>query len=383
MDGANVARRFRRRTWPASIAVALAAVSLAGASCGSASAGLTSAKSNAVQPVCHPVKLPVAISRLTPKSYTVQGTLCTPGGTATPGTVQVLVPGATYNDVYWDFPYDPAKYSYVRAMLGAGYATLNFNPLGFGTSSHPLSALVSMQTQAYVVHQVIQAARNGTVGPRFTRVILVGHSMGTAVTWREAAAYHDEDGLISTGNSHLPSLTGVLLDSAMLYPAFLDPRFKRMHLDAGYLTSVPGKRGEMFYNRADASAAVIAEDEATKDTITVTYLATYSGEDVDLDTARIHVPVLTAVGQYDGLMCTSPGTGDCSTSSAYLRSEAPFYSPQSCLQAYVLPEAGHDIDLSLNNQLFFQVAQRWANRWVGSSGPLPAHNCDGVAGPAS
>ena len=379
--GVQVALRFGRRIWPASIAAVFAAVSLA-ASCSSATAGLTSAESTAAQPVCHPVKLPVGISSLTPESYTVRGTLCTPGGTATPATVQVLVPGATYSDVYWDFPYDPAKYSYERAMLGAGYATLNFDPLGFGISSHPLSALVSMQTQAYVVHQVIQAARNGIVGLKFPHVIVVAHSMGTAVAWREAAAYHDEDGLIATGNSHRPSLVKVLEDSAMLYPAFLDPRFKRSHLDPGYLTTVPGKRGELFYNRADASPAVIAEDEATKDTITAAYLVTYSGEDVDLDTSRIHVPVLTAVGQDDGLMCTSPGAGDCSTSSAYLRSEAPFYSPQSCLQAYVLPEAGHDIDLSLNNQLFFQVAERWANRWVGSSGPQPAHHCNGPVGPA-
>lgn len=374
----------RRRTWYASIASVFTLISLAVASCSNATADLSSSSSDAAaQPTCTPFSLPVAISNLTPKSYTVRGTLCTPSGTTTPETVQVLVAGATYSDVYWDFPYDPAKYSYVHAMLGAGYATLNFDPLGFGTSSHPQSALVNMQTEAYVVHQVVQAARNGVVGPKFSHVILVGHSMGTAVAWREAAAYQDIDGMIATGNSHHQSLVTTLKTPTLTYPAFMDSRFKVMGLDPGYFTTVPGKRVDVFYNAADASPAVIAKDEKTKDTVTLTYLTTYFGEDVDLDTSRIHVPVLIAAGQDDALMCTGLGADNCSNSSAFLRSEGPFYSPSSCLQAYVLPGAGHAINLSLNAQSFFGVAERWANRWIGSSGPLKAHQCDGPAGPAT
>lgn len=344
---------------------------------------LAGSDSNAVQFACSNVSLPVAISSLAPKVYTVRGQLCMPGGRVKPDTVQVLVPGATYNDIYWDFPYQPGRYSYVRAMLAAGYATLDFDPLGFGKSSHPLSALVTMQTEAYVTHQVIQAARKGTAGVRFSHVILVGHSMGTAVAWREAAAYHDVDGMIATGNSHHQSLVTTLKTPTVTYPAFMDPHFRGMGLDPGYFTTIPGKRPDVFYNRADASPAVIAEDEKTKDTVTLTYLATYFGEDVDLDTMRINVPVLIAVGQDDALMCAGPGADNCSSSLAFLRSEEPYYSPSACLQAYVLRDAGHVINLSLNAQSFFQVAKRWADRWVGASGPLQKHHCAGPAGPAT
>lgn len=373
--------RIRQR--PSPVAALLAAVCLAGPVCGSRAMVLAGSDSNAVQPACSNFSLPVAISILAPKVYTVRGQLCIPDGSAKPDTVQVLIPGATYNDIYWDFPYQPDRYSYVRAMLAAGYATLNFDPLGFGKSSHPLSALVTMQTEAYVTHQVIQAARKGIAGVKFSHIILVGHSMGTAVAWREAAAYHDIDAMIATGNSHHQSLVTTLKTPTVTYPAFLDPDFRGMGLDPGYFTTIPGKRVDVFYNRPDASPAVIAEDEKTKDTVTLTYLATYFGEDVDLDTMRINVPVLIAVGQDDALMCVGPGADNCSSSSAFLRSEEPYYSPSSCLQAYVLPGAGHDINLSLNAQSFFHVAKRWADRWVGTSGPLKRHRCTGPAGPAT
>lgn len=312
---------------------------------------------------------------------TVRGQLCVPGGTARPATVQVLVPGATYSDIYWDFPYEPQNYSYVNAMLASGYATLNVDPVGFGRSSHPLSALVSMDTEAYAIHRVVQAARDGAIGIRFPRVVVVSHSMGTAVAWREAAVYHDINGLIATGNSHHPSLPGTLRASADLYPAFVDPRFAHAGLDPGYLTTRPGTRAGAFYNTADADPGVIAFDEKTKDTVTAAYLATYFQEDFDGDTARINVPVLIALGQDDHIMCVGIGADDCSDSAALLRSETPYYGPGACLQAFVLPRAGHVLNLSLNARSFFSVAAHWTNRWIGAGSPAPKPHCDGPAGP--
>lgn len=284
--------------------------------------------------VCREVSVPVAIGTGVP----VRAQLCVPA--RIPGTVQVLIPGATYDGTYWNFPYEPGRYSYVDAMLAAGYATLDVDTPGTGQSGHPASALVSMETDASAVHQVIRAARDGAFGIRFPRVITVGHSMGTAVAWREAAAYHDIDGMIATGNVHRPSLPGAAEATATLYPAFLDPAFAREGLDPGYLTTRPGTRAQDFYNQADADPRVIAEDEKTKSTATATYFATYFAEDVDADTARIHVPVLIADGQDDLLMCGPlSGTG-CSSSAALLASESPFYGRGSCPRAYVLPNAG-------------------------------------------
>jgi hypothetical protein len=86
--------------------------------------------------------------------------------------------------------------------------------------------------------------------------------------------------------------------------------------------------------------------------------------------------VLSAVGGYDSLMCGANAT-NCSSASALLAAEAPFYSRAACLEAYVLPGAGHDINLHLDAQKFFAVAARWSDRWVGSSRPPRSdrHSC--------
>ena len=331
---------------------------------------------------CHDVAVPVSLADGLPKSSTIRGRLCLPAG-AVSATVQVLLHGATYNGSYWDFPHQPERYSYVRALVAAGYATLDIDRLGYGASSHPVSLLAPVETSAYAVHQVVRAARDGSLGPRFDRVILVGHSMGTAVAWREAAAYHDIDGLIATGNTHRVSLITSLRIYAHTYPASMDPRFADSGLDPGYLTTRPGSRG-VFYHAADADPAVIAVDEATKDTWPLPEaFPTYQLEIFDGDSLRIHVPVLVAVGRYDSLMC-SLGASNCSTASTLLAAEAPFYSRAACLQAYVLPGAGHDMNLHLNAQDFYAVAARWSDRWIGSSAAGVHHlRCTGPVGPAT
>lgn len=49
--------------------------------------------------------------------------------------MQLLVHGATYNHLYWDFPHGPGYYSYVDAATAAGYATFVTVPeLGDATS---------------------------------------------------------------------------------------------------------------------------------------------------------------------------------------------------------------------------------------------------------
>jgi len=333
---------------------------------------------------CKDVAVPVSLAEGLPRDYTVRGRLCLPRG-RTPTTVQLLLHGATYRGIYWDFPYQPERYSYVRALVADGYATLDIDRLGFGSSSHPLSPLVTMETGAHAIHQVIQAARNGTLGVRFDRVIVVGHSHGTVIAWREAAAYHDIDGLIATGNTHRVSPTTGLNIALHLYPASMDPQFANSGLDPGYLTSRPGFRG-VFYREADADPNVITTDEATKDTVSLLDLfPTYQLELFDGDSSKIHVPVLIAVGRYDRLMC-SRFASNCSSASTLLADERFFYSGTSCLEAYVLPGAGHDMNLHLNAPDFFTVAARWSDRWIGSS---PSTNNDpsrcvrGIGGLAS
>jgi len=96
---------------------------------------------------CSAVSLPVAIADPGPADQTLWGQLCYRGQDE-PSTVQILIPGGTYNHLYWDFPDGNGYYNYVGAATGAGYATLDVDPVGQGNSSHPASAEVTLTAEA-------------------------------------------------------------------------------------------------------------------------------------------------------------------------------------------------------------------------------------------
>ena len=94
--------------------------------------------------------------------YTIYGELCNPT-TGASHTLELTVPGGTYGHIYWDFPYEPQTYSYVYAANAAGYSTFNIDRIGTGLSSHPSLSVVdvTMNTNAYVIHEIVQDLRNG------------------------------------------------------------------------------------------------------------------------------------------------------------------------------------------------------------------------------
>src|SRR5690348_11149671 len=68
---------------------------------------------------CRDVTVPVALAEGQPARYQVWGRLCLPGGHRT-ATVEVLIHGLNYSHLYWDFPFEPDRYSYVRWADRAG-----------------------------------------------------------------------------------------------------------------------------------------------------------------------------------------------------------------------------------------------------------------------
>src|SRR5262249_18720030 len=90
---------------------------------------------------CTGHQVPVGMTDGGPLNLSMFGQLCY-SGTQAPDTVQLLVHGATYNHLYWDFPYQRAHYSYVHFATAAGYATFSVDRIGAGQSSHPQSGLL-------------------------------------------------------------------------------------------------------------------------------------------------------------------------------------------------------------------------------------------------
>ncbi len=135
--------------------------------------------------------------------HDVVGDLCAAGPPA--GRVlQLLISGAGYGSLYWDFPFQPETYSYARAALAAGYATFNFDRPGLGRSARPFGLWLDVDRQAVALQQIIAA-----LGARetFARVVLVGHSFGSVMAIAHGVRYPGAaDGIILTGFAHNTNL---------------------------------------------------------------------------------------------------------------------------------------------------------------------------------
>ncbi|HLZ15257.1 MAG TPA: alpha/beta hydrolase [Candidatus Saccharimonadales bacterium] len=321
---------------------------------------------------CLPTRTPVTLSPTDPTIYHVTGQLCA-NGLPAGKTLQVLVHGLTYDHRYWDWPLSPEDYSYTRAATSAGYATFSIDLIGDGTSDHPADGnSITAATGAYVLHQVIQSLRAGAIARTpFSKIIAVGHSYGSVTIVNEAAVYHDEDAIILSGYAHQFPPAAFSSIQTDFYPAPQDPKFAHSGLNSTYLTTVPGTRAQLFYDTSNASQGVIALDELLKQTATTGQLGSF-GDPNNFATPQITVPIMLAVGQHDYIVCDENAGFTCANSGAFLAREAPDYSPQSCLEAFVLPNSGHDINLHKNAHLWFAAATDWANRRIGPNTAHPA-----------
>lgn len=314
---------------------------------------------HATEPTCQDLDFPVTVLAV---SQTMHGTLCVPAeGTS---TVQVLIPGGTYNSSYWDIAYEPETRSFRKAMNRAGYATLALDRLGTGRSSTPPSVLLTTISEAIPVHQVIQKLRSGELGPRFDKVILGGHSFGSGVAIIEAATFHDVDGVLITGLAHRINLGGTIPIFAATLPAILDPKFARSGHDLGYLTTLPNTRYSLFHRPGPNVPAAIAFDEATKDTSVHTQAVDLFTLGIILPYSRlIDKPVMVVLGQ-DTVFCGLLAT-DCSSADGIKRTEALYYSSAADLQTYALPGYGHAINYAPNAPDYHQAVRQWADRKIG------------------
>lgn len=299
--------------------------------------------------VCEDVHTTVKIglTPLIPSAERMYGRLCVPQGAK---TVQVLIPGGTYDNSYWDIGYEPGTRSYTRAQNKAGIATLAVDRLGTGKSSKPLSALVTASTQASAVHQVIK-----TLKPRFDKVIVAGHSIGSAMAMIEAGTYQDVDGVLVTGFTHKMNYVTVVPVLANMIPA---------GLDLGYLTTMPNTRYNAFHKPGPLVSGAISFDESTKDV----FAATEAVDTILLNTViipisrKIDVPVMIVVGN-DTHFCSSglPLMGsDCSSAAALKADEAQFFPAVPRLDTFILNGYGHSINYAPNAPEFHSAVAAWS-----------------------
>lgn len=341
--------------------------------CATAIAGLSGPASrlaSAASIQCTEHVFQVSLGEDEPALHEVVGTLCA-RGPLEGKTVQLLLSGGSYSRIYWDFPYRPQRYSYVRAATRRGYATLNLDRIGVGDSDRPPGALVDVGAGAFVAHQVVAALRAGEVaGVAFDKVMAVAHSLSWFIAIELAAQYPGEvDGAILTGYLHSLNPAFIDIGLSLFYPATFDARFAGQFPGLDYFTTVPGARPTLFYYQPRADPAVIALDEATKDTVALGEFEAIELVD-DPTSLLIDVPVLIMIGEHDVIVCG--GNVDCGDRDDVRANEEPFFSEDACLEVAVIQNTGHVLNLHESAPVAYARMLAWANRRVGKRpGPAP------------
>ncbi len=303
---------------------------------------------------CAPVVLHVALAPAQPARQTISGTLCTPTGPTPTHTIDVLVHGATYDRSYWDSGFD-TQYSYVARTLAAGRATFSYDRLGIGQSSPLPSTSVTMNADAYVLHQIVKHFQ-----PRYRIVNVIGHSYGSRIAQLEASEYNDATHLVLSDNLHAvgPALTK---GEIVFHPANQEPRFAAQALDSGWTTTTAAAGRGAFYYLPGADSSEIAFDDAHKSIVS----ATQFQQGIEIGRApagsnisnRITRPVLVIAGEEDRLSC---GLAlDCTDSAAVTANEQPFYTSAASLTVRMIPNTGHDLALHRSADASFEAINRW------------------------
>jgi pimeloyl-ACP methyl ester carboxylesterase len=167
-------------------------------------------------------------------------------------TLQVLVPGFTYNHTYWDPPSKKLEnYSYARFMAQQGYPVLALDPLGTGASSIPDGDVLNLNQSVSSLAQVLTKVRSlpNPLGHNFRRVVLVGHSVGTAIAVLTTSTFPGiSDFLVATGWSFAPHV--IPLSQELIATALANP----------YIRFPAPVREELFYFTPSARQAVIEFD---------------------------------------------------------------------------------------------------------------------------
>jgi pimeloyl-ACP methyl ester carboxylesterase len=277
------------------------------------------------------------------KTYRVRGRMVAPAQIANDGrqrAVTVYVHGSGGGQ-YWHFQAVPG-YDYVTELARLGHASISLDNLGYGQSDIPDGNAVCVGSQADVLHQVVDDLRAGTyddgdadrAAPAFTKVAIVGHSLGGDLAETVASSFHDVDALV------------VAEWAGEGYPALLAQPATRFGITCatGGEPKRPGAAGgyAFIFNSADFhSAFLFNTDPAVIDARAGAYERDFCGlgpsaaQNIIINhalVATINVPVLLAYG--DPGAGFAPGTPE---------EEKAQYLASPDVRVAVIADCGHEL----------------------------------------
>ncbi|KZV92119.1 alpha/beta-hydrolase [Exidia glandulosa HHB12029] len=294
-------------------------------------------------------------------TFPIQLRLCAPTTPASlrSKTLQVLIPGATFNTDYWDMSFEPETYNYVRFAAANGYWTLNMARLGDGGSARPDgNTIVQIPFGVAVVSEIVKLARAGslfgTLGG-IEKVVVIGHSLGAVILNGVVETVPSSiDGAVFAGFSHTFGPTNVAVAEWGPASEIVPERFAG--LPPAYLTSLNATtRAAALYGAPGTfDPAALEWDEERKDTIANGELLTFAGA-VPVAAPSFTGDVFMINGDQDGVFCSKPGC-------ANLADEAQFYAGARSVEFNVISGVGHCLNLQFGAPKVYAAIQEWLNK---------------------
>lgn len=257
--------------------------------------------------------------------------------------LHVALHGGNYNHAYWDIPsFNGRSYSYAQFMAGEQHAVLALDLLGTGESGKPDADFITFQDMGSSIHQVLVRLRNGDnpTGHAFDKLVLVGHSLGSALAAYVQGTWQDADAVVSTGLVFVPHQRP-LDPSLVIETAQRNPYFKLP----------PQVRQSLFYAASGMDPDVAAHDARLDDIIPRGYVFTifpFLDKPAVTRVDQVTSPVLVQLGELDGL---APGN--------LAQQEATAWTRASRLTVQVLPGTGHSFNAHVTNQTGWRQIHTW------------------------
>ncbi|KAF2737886.1 alpha/beta-hydrolase [Polyplosphaeria fusca] len=289
------------------------------------------------------------------KEYTISATYCSPKKEqkGRESTVMVMTHGGGYDSRYWNPSYQPEKYSFSWYALEQGYSIFVYDRLGVGRSQIVSGYEVQASMQIELLASMIKNLRAGKTSNTkpVSRIIGVGHSLGSFVTNAAIAKYPD----LVEGTP--PTVVGAWLLTIFgsRIAKTVDPSFPQ---DSGYLAFsdiIPHTTTFFYSDPLDPSSPPLnipTIEYAQGITQPIGLLESFSFRNLSLAAGEFKGPVFILSGAEDLLNCD----GDCEKVYAEGGQDQVWAGTKP--ETYVLPNAGH-------GTVFAETAQEMFGEMVG------------------
>ncbi|KAK4898340.1 hypothetical protein LTR27_003936 [Elasticomyces elasticus] len=244
-----------------------------------------------------------------------------------------------------------------------GYATLSWDRLGVGMSSHgePINEI-----QAWLevdgLRALTEGLRRGSIKgvPKFDRVLHVGHSFGSTHVYALTAMYPDiSDGIALNGFSQNGSFVPYFALGANFVDVktipLLAPQYDHGYLATGDLSAFQANflGPEQFDPAITAFTATIGQPLAIGEILTIgseiASLNTFSG------------PVLVVTGEHDVPFCGG-GCYNGASPNGSIPAQSQQYWTNTSISTIIVPGAGHALNLEYSHPFTYKSINEFFNQ---------------------